>query len=37
MTGEEKLLAEIPGSEWKKGRPSTAKNNKLKNKNNDKN
>jgi hypothetical protein len=30
MTGEEKLLAEIPGLEWKKGRPSTAKNNKLK-------
>ena len=33
MSGEEKLLAEIPGSGWKKGRPSTAKNNKLKNKN----
>ncbi len=37
VTGEEKLLLEIPNSDWKKGRPSTAKNNKLKIKNNDKN
>ncbi len=37
MTGEEKLLKEIPGIGWKKGRPSTAKNNKLKINKNDKN
>lgn len=37
ISGEEKLSTEIPGIGWKKGRPSTAKNNKLKNKNNDKN
>ena len=32
ISGEEKLLIEAPNSEWKKGRPSTAKNNKNKNK-----
>jgi len=30
FTGEEKLFYEIPDEVWKKGRPSTAKNNKLK-------
>lgn len=37
ITREEKLLLEIPDSNWKKGRPSTAKNNKQKIKDNDKN
>lgn len=37
VTKEEKLFLEIPDSTWKKGRPSTAKNNKLRIKNNDKN
>ena len=29
ITGEEKLLLEIPNDTWKKGRPSTSKNNKV--------
>jgi hypothetical protein len=33
ITKEEKLLRDIPTAPWKKGRPSTSKNNKLKIKN----